>query len=315
MNQRVLSSSSMMLKGVTLKSSDWGTDNANIQSFASSPLLRTRSNSSAKSIASSPASFARLKSNSSFKLDAHRSSSSLSRELQRLSSSGLSLAGASGNLSNSAMENASWDNITKPTSNMLQNHSASNAGSNSNIFLDGSLDLKAPRRSSKRLSLSNLLPLQEDHKDDEDAAIKTDSQAKSNSKRSLSDIDDVEDDGEEFLVETFREKVPKQLCTRLSRTDLELLKEEDAFMYYSIPAVKKAVWEGKDVDFDVDTSSKPVKRCSAISFESADISLPVGDITDDVYVPSLSDVFYDTIHANDDEDDVDLYMAFFSSLK
>jgi hypothetical protein len=314
MNQRVLSSSSMMLKGVTLKSSDWGTDNANIQSIASSPLLRTRSNSSAKSIASSPASFATLTSNSSFKLDAHRSSFSLSREVQRLSSSGLSLAGASGNLSNSAMENASWDNITKPASNMFQNHSTSNAGSNSNIFLDGSHDLKAPRRSSKRLSLSNLLPLQEDHKDDEDAATKTDSQAKSNSKRSLSDIDDVE----EFVVETFREKIPKQLCTRLSRTDLELLKDEDAFMYYSIPAVKKAVWEGKDVDFDVDTSSKPVKRCSAISFESADISLPVGDITDDIDdidVPSLSDVFYDTIHANDDEDEIDLFMAFFSSLK
>ena len=40
-------------------------------------------------------------------------------------------------------------------------------------------------------------------------------------------------------------------------------------MYYSIPSVKKAVWEGREVDFDVELSN-PVKRCSALSFENAD---------------------------------------------
>eukprot|EP00956_Cyclotella_meneghiniana_P028553 scaffold66828_cov23-Cyclotella_meneghiniana.AAC.1 len=44
-------------------------------------------------------------------------------------------------------------------------------------------------------------------------------------------------------------------------------------MYYSIPAVKQARWEGRSVDFDVELS-EPVERRSAISFEKLDVDIP-----------------------------------------
>ena len=78
-------------------------------------------------------------------------------------------------------------------------------------------------------------------------------------------------DAKVIVVDTFREKTPKQLEARrhLTSADLASLKESDPFMYYSIPSVKKAVWEGREVDFDVELTN-PVKRSSAISFENAD---------------------------------------------
>eukprot|EP00956_Cyclotella_meneghiniana_P023933 scaffold47462_cov61-Cyclotella_meneghiniana.AAC.2 len=78
-----------------------------------------------------------------------------------------------------------------------------------------------------------------------------------------------EDDAEVIIVNTFREKKSKQLDAprHLSSADLDTLKANDPFMYYSIPSVKRAVWEGREVDFDVDLG-RPVKRCSAVSFEN-----------------------------------------------
>ena len=45
-------------------------------------------------------------------------------------------------------------------------------------------------------------------------------------------------------------------------------------MYYSIPSVKKAVWEGSEANFDLDLS-RPVKRFSGVSFENVN-DLAVG---------------------------------------
>ena len=80
-----------------------------------------------------------------------------------------------------------------------------------------------------------------------------------------------EDD--EFELPTFRAKKAKILDTRLSSADLAALKEEDPFMYYSIPAVKKAVWEGRPVDFEVSLFDEPVKRRVSISFDTPYIDI------------------------------------------
>ena len=108
-----------------------------------------------------------------------------------------------------------------------------------------------------------------------------------------------EEDAKVIVVDTFREKTPKQLEARRYLTSAELvtLKESDPFMYYSIPSVKKAVWEGREVDFDVELTN-PVKRSSAVSFENA------GD--------DLCMVFHDntTSVANGDRKE-DLFLSFF----
>ena len=71
-------------------------------------------------------------------------------------------------------------------------------------------------------------------------------------------------------IPTFGEKPSKQLFTKhLTSKDLETLKEEDPFMYYSIPEVRKAVFAGKDVDLT--TAAPVVKRRRVISYESADL--------------------------------------------
>ena len=80
---------------------------------------------------------------------------------------------------------------------------------------------------------------------------------------------DSYDHSDTFIIPTFQEKPYKQLNTRgLTFEDLETLKEEDPFMYYSIPEVRRAVFEGRDVDLT--TASPIVKRRRVISCESAD---------------------------------------------
>ena len=68
-------------------------------------------------------------------------------------------------------------------------------------------------------------------------------------------------------------------------------------MYYSIPSVKKAVWEGREVDFGVELTN-PVKRSSAVSFENAgdDLCMVFDDNTTSV--------------ANGDHEE-DLFLSFF----
>ena len=88
------------------------------------------------------------------------------------------------------------------------------------------------------------------------------------------DFDEQLLEEESFFVSTFQMKADRQLeSTHLSSSELSSLKETDAFMYYSIPAVKKAHWKHREIDFDIELS-KPVKRRRAISFETPDIDIP-----------------------------------------
>jgi hypothetical protein len=57
-----------------------------------------------------------------------------------------------------------------------------------------------------------------------------------------------------IVVPTFREKRFKETFDKKdikSSADLDQLKKDDPFMYYSLPEVKEAAMKGKDVDFSV----------------------------------------------------------------
>jgi hypothetical protein len=283
---------------------------AQVHGVTSNPRMgRTTSNASMASAKSdcpgktslgSQSSFQRLPSNSSFK----------QIDLQRLSSSSLaSMAsnGLSSRSSSSATGNASWDNIgvTRPGSlNMFDLKISEPKTPSSNPFLDGTYE-QAPRRSSRS---NNLLTLKEDircsFRDEESEDF---SLTRTSSKRSLNELS-VDD---EFVVSTFKEKVPKQIDTRrLSMADLDALKHEDAFMYYSIPAVRKAALEGRDVDLQGVHDSRMVKRASAISYESADLAgdLDFETMMDDLDIPSLGEGYY---QANVDGKVEDFFMKYF----
>jgi hypothetical protein len=308
----------MMLKGVTIKSSDWRDASAPgaevVHRVTSNPRMsHANSNaslSSAKSnpprkmsLGSSQSSLHRLSSNSSFQ----------QFDLQRLSSSSMASKGSNGLASISAMENAVWDNVgsTKPESlNMfdLKISDPETETSSSNPFLDGTYE-KAPRRSSRsRSGLSNLLTLREDLRCSfRDEKNENCSLTRSSSKRSLDEVS-VDD---EFVVSTFKEKVPKQIDTRyLSMADLDILKHEDAFMYYSIPAVKMAALKGRDVDLQDVHDSRSVKRSSVISFESADLLDGLDfETLDGLNIPSLGEDYY--YQANVEGGVGDLFMSYF----
>lgn len=81
----------------------------------------------------------------------------------------------------------------------------------------------------------------------------------------------------------------------LSIADVDVLKHKDAFMYYSIPAVRKAALEGRDVDLQGVHDSRMVERASAISYESADLAgdLDFETMMDDLDIPSLGEGYYD----------------------
>lgn len=311
----------MMLKGVTLKSSDWRDASA----APGAEVVHRVTSNPRMSHANSNASLASAKSNPPRKMSLGSSQSSLHRlssnssfqqfYLQRLSSSSMASKGSNGLASRSsvsAMGNAVWDNVgaTKPESlNMfdLKISDPETETSSSNPFLDGTYE-KAPRRSSRsRPGLSNLLTLREDircsfrDKKNEDCSL-----TRTSSKRSLDEVS-VDD---EFVVSTFKEKVPKQIDTRhLSMADLDVLKHEDAFMYYSIPAVKKAALKGRDVDLQDVHDSRSVKRSSVISFESADLLGGLDfETLDDLDIPSLGEDYY---QANVEGGVGDLFVSYF----
>jgi hypothetical protein len=79
-----------------------------------------------------------------------------------------------------------------------------------------------------------------------------------------------------YMVPTFFKKVPKEInLIDLRVSDLCNLKEDDPFLYYSIPAVRKAAVHGVRVDvssLDTSISSRnslgPLRR--SISFDSYD---------------------------------------------
>ena len=238
------------------------------------PLKETKSKASLTSLKSNPfldgtyskieRDSSRKSSISSFKRSDMRSSSSLASQHSLPTCIGM-------------MGNAAWDDThLKETESK-----ASLTSQSSNPFLDGTYSKVQRRNSSSSASVKddNQLKLsmvgeleataklisgqlQDDH---EDVAPET----------SSGSDDNTEDPFEEtIVVDTFREKIPQQLDrSLLTSADLANLKETDAFMYYSIPAVKQARWEGRAVDFDVELS-EPVERRSAISFEKLDVDIP-----------------------------------------
>ena len=114
-----------------------------------------------------------------------------------------------------------------------------------------------------------------------------------------------------FVVSTFQEKTPRKLdAQHLTSADLSSLKENDPFMYYSIPAVRQAVMKGRVVDFDVEVN-EPVKRCSAISFENDEIDEEVfntGNLDHEV------ELFMSAFVGGADHDDgEDLFMSRFGN--
>lgn len=219
-----------------------------------------------------------LSSNSLFQLDLQSSSSlaSLSKGVERLSYS-----------APATTENSTWDLSPPPKALNMFNLELNGGNSSSSLGTDSTH--KPERRSTwspALLSVQQSLLVDLDDRLDSDDEPETPSRR--SSKRSF----------DEFVVDTFRDKIPKQLETHhLTPDDLATLKESDPFMYYSIPAVKQAMWEGKDADFDV-TLSKPVKRSSAISFESGDI-------------PSIGEGFYDAYVGSRAEHQEDLFLSFF----
>ena len=220
------------------------------------------------------------------------SSNSLSKQLDLLSSSSLtSLPKGVGSLSSSApatVTNATWDIPPPPESLNMFDLEMNEVIPSSSPSTDATY--KAERRNTWTPAL---LPVQQsllvDLDDELDSEDEPETPLKRMSERSFDDV---------FVVDTFQEKIPKQLDVhRLTPDDLATLKESDPFMYYSIPAVKQARREGKDVDFDI-TLSKPVKRSSAISFESGDI-------------PSLGEGFYDAYVGDAGEHQEDLFLSVF----
>ena len=301
--KRVLSSS--ITKGVALKSSDLdrsltsdasrnlGLDyNTSFNSAASITSLRSRvSNASLSSSLRSRVSNASLSSSASLlkRLDLHSSTTSL---LGHMASSG-SCNSRTSQLSLPARfdytGNATWDDgaVMPEKLNMFdfevkKSKSTSSTSPKSNPFLDGTYR-KVQRRNSgirsskdkddhkRMLSMVSELDAakvvqDEDDPQDEDIILPE--------TPSKCDFDEQLLEEESFVVSTFQMKADRQLeSIHLSASELSSLKEADAFMYYSIPAVKKAHWENREIDFDIELS-KPVKRRRAISFETPDIDIP-----------------------------------------
>ena len=91
--------------------------------------------------------------------------------------------------------------------------------------------------------------------------------------------------GQIFTVPTMKDKTVKTLDESSLKTssDLEALKARDPFMYYSIPAVKEAVMQGKPLDLEAKAlaqgnrgGSSTVERRTRVSFESYDIESLTG---------------------------------------
>lgn len=244
-HQRVFTSSSKILKAsgrdvfsaneLQRAASNPGLKRSCSTSSTLTDLRKTTSTASWGKVASTP--FAKFPSSSSFN--------------QQCSSS--SLAGLVASQESPAMGNATWDDVGSTTPNgrtnmfsLEMNGGGTIAPKRPNPFLNTMSDLFQSATTEEA---------KEDCTDDED------------------DEDTDEDNfnySEVFTVPTFREKPVKSLNTRdLTSDDLVSLKEEDAFMYYSIPAVRRAVFEGREVDLN--TASPVVERRSAISFESADV--------------------------------------------
>ncbi|KAL3805600.1 hypothetical protein HJC23_005844 [Cyclotella cryptica] len=152
-----------------------------------------------------------------------------------------------------------------------------------------------------RLSVPNLSSLVEEEEEEVSLKKCTSSSTQNNTK--------------DVIVDTFKQKVPKKLNIQdISMTDLDSLKMDDPFMYYSIPAVKNTAWNGEHGDpqslHDSVLSprdSSVYERKSRISFECWNLTSPSDAGVDDMdgyFIPSLGDAFFD-FSMDDDEDDED----------
>lgn len=93
----------------------------------------------------------------------------------------------------------------------------------------------------------------------------------------------------DFIVPTFskEDEMPRYIRTNdLTEEDLEALKKEDFFAYYSIPSVKEAEVHNQAVDVSVlsasskDNQAQTVERRSRISFEChPDVFLDIQETT------------------------------------
>ena len=122
--------------------------------------------------------------------------------------------------------------------------------------------------------------------------------------------------GPTLTVATIQEKAPRTIDTSTIKTssDLSDLKKKDAFMYYSIPAMKKARMMGRDLDItDMAltpanaTTSAIVERQTRISFESSDI-----DIEGILDVMAQSEAGFGEQNGSGQGDD--LFMSFFGKM-
>ncbi|KAL7476869.1 hypothetical protein ACHAW6_002725 [Cyclotella cf. meneghiniana] len=154
-----------------------------------------------------------------------------------------------------------------------------------------------------RVSVPNLSSLVEEEEEEEEVLFKQ------------YPVSSTQNNKKDVIVETFNAKVPRQIDLRdVSSSDLALLKEDDPFMYYSIPAVRNTAWKGDHTDMpspedsDLSPRDSPIhERKSRISVESWNLPSPSNiavDKIDGYFIPSLGGAFFD-LNMDDNEDDED----------
>ncbi|KAL7514112.1 hypothetical protein ACHAWX_000793 [Stephanocyclus meneghinianus] len=331
MNQRILSCPSTLLtKGLTIKTGDWKTSDATTELLDVNKMKRTPD-----SAASLP---------NGWKLTRNNSSSSFLKQsvIQRTSSSNLSQAKTdrSYNLSsNSSMGNASWDdkvfgvltpkktgsrrtsvNLLDLVQRMMDDQvkeQQHRAESNAFPAVSGTGQVTSARQ---RRRLSTIVDMSSPEEEEEPVMThsfllkSTPFHEKDDGNANVSEILSIsqtrEDDN--FLVKTFNEKAPKQNnMQRISSSDMVSMKEKDPFMYYSIPAVRAAALHGNDVDLQAvkDAATSSLVRKTCLSVESWFIpGLNDTDIVDldSCGLPSVSNTFYNMNMGMDDNDEEDI---------
>lgn len=281
-----------------------------------------------------------------WELTKNNSSSSLRKQFdtQRLSSSSLSSAKRDGSFNfnnNSSMGNASWDD--KGVGGLASKQPGTGRLSSS-LFDLVQLNMDDPfkhhghrtKRSScptisetaaeetstfnyrKRSSLSDLIPTKTGDESFRGYAVsgaKSFLQAENKNDPSQSctnvKISPWREDFSEFLVKTSNEKLPKKIdIGRISCSELASLKENDPFMYYSIPAVRSAALNDSAVDLQTVQEAaisfkipSSYSRKTCISVESCII--PKIDDIDCCALSNLS-IANDDITMEIDDDGVDL---------
>ncbi|KAL7479783.1 hypothetical protein ACHAW6_005504 [Cyclotella cf. meneghiniana] len=337
MNQRILSCPSTLLtKGLTMKTGDWKTSDATPESFDVNKMKRTPD-----SAASLP---------NSWKLTRNNSSSLFRKQfdMQRISSSNLSQAMTDRTYklsSNASMGNAAWDD--KGVGSLAPKQTGSDRLSvnlldlvqrkmddqikqqghryETNAFpaVSGLVDQETSARQGRRLStIVDLSSLEEEEEPVMAHSLllkNTTFHEKDDGNAIVDELLNISRSREDnvFLVKTFNDKSPKQMDTRrISSSDLVSMKEKDPFLYYSIPAVRAAALRGDDVDLQAvkdaaTTSHTPpsIVRKTCLSVESCFIpglnDMDIGD-WDSCGLPSLSNTFYNmNMEMDDDDEDVD----------